>query len=117
MSEKLDKLLKNSREFYEGENTKFLDALADFIEANCISVTHETHYNFVLQCIPRGTDANLKAIYGYAFLLKEELNYQHNDVLITLSEETICNMLKAKYNANIQPTKNSWLFRVSLTFI
>ncbi|MBE5812827.1 MAG: hypothetical protein E7314_04150 [Clostridiales bacterium] len=116
MSTKLNAVLQTSREIYEAEKEKFLDALADFIEANRIAITTDNHYSFYINSSYKGCNEHGKPIYIFYFSIQKP-NYEHPgpSVNIMLSKESIIKILEAEYNAKIV-NNNNYYCTITLPF-
>ena len=122
MSTKLNDALQKSRDIYEEEKEKFLDALAAFIETNRAVITHSDHYWFGMKVsyAGNGDKGNLYCSFSFGI---NATNWQEPFTL-DLSETTAVKILENEYHAEIvdQPldknAKNSKLYNsITLPFI
>ena len=99
MSTKLNTALQTSRSIYEAEKEKFLDALADFIDANRAAITFSDHLMFVMKVDYVGNGEKGRAYCTYSF--STNLTEWQKPFTLAISEDSVIKILENEYNASI----------------
>lgn len=119
---KLYDALKKAQKTHLGEQNKFCDSLADFINSNSSLIRDGDHLRFYIRCLPRGGDFSGVTTHGVTFIPcmdSPATNYQKlssndDDIRIRLPEKTILNMLESIYHARVQ--KTNWAIFYEIYF-